>query len=223
MYWIAKYNSWEPVSVLEWTLSVMLHGPRRLEHLPCSHTILQTLWSHYCSSHVSKAVLSHLPCRVWFCCSWSVDGENAAFALFARFMVCSVLSLHAQWIHITMNCPSDPLSQTTAASKHTQYAGPAKAICLGSPKNLCPQACYKRLSLTMHHRDVSSWEQFCIRVEEGGFAPRNCHRTVRHSRTTESCPLLGTTACMGLRQFTCLKLGIHMCRCVDTCQHLPTL
>lgn len=44
--------------------------------------------------------------------------ENAAFILFARFIICSVFSLHTQCFHIMMNCLSDLVSQTTTASKH---------------------------------------------------------------------------------------------------------
>lgn len=88
-----------------------------------------------------------------------------------------------------MNCPSDPLSQTTAASKHNQCAGSAKPCALAAQQTSALEPATKKTSLTMNHRDMSPWEQFCIPMEEGGFAPYNCHKTVRHSMTTESCCL----------------------------------
>lgn len=164
----------------------MFHGPQSLEHLPCSHTILQTLWSHHWPSHVSRAVLSHLPRWVLFCCSPSVDGWECSIRLVCQIycMLC-VQSPHSMPSH------NDELFLWSPVPNHScqwtqPVCRPCKAMCLGSPTNFCPWACYKKPSLAMHHRDVSSWEQLCIPMEEGGFAPSNCHKTARHSVTTES-------------------------------------
>lgn len=52
----AKSNCWGPLSLVEWISSAMYHSSGRLEDFPYSHDILQTLWSHRWSFHVSRTV-----------------------------------------------------------------------------------------------------------------------------------------------------------------------
>lgn len=187
VYWIAKYNSWEPVSVLEWTLSVMFHG---LEYPPPAAPVA-TPSSRHCGAITGHPMSARQYCptchAVLFRCSWSVDGWECSIR-----PVCQIYCMLCVQSLYSMPSHNDELSLWSAVPNHScqqtqPVCRPCKAICLGSPTNFCPWACYKNSSLTMHHRDVSSWEQFCIPMEEGGFAPTNCHKTVRHSMTTESC------------------------------------